>query len=158
MKRFIFFVTLLIALSKLAFPQHADVSSINETLRKHWINSAIDSLKHFTPGMNQTLISLKKIEQSNKIKLSIRVKKEGLLKISNKKWIYIKTSSSHDNQAIGDVCLAMDDNKNIYVNYAHVCGGIIHFETTAIDDLKKTRDFFRYFVSDVDSSKWEKLE
>jgi hypothetical protein len=40
----------------------------------------------------------------------------------------------------------------------HVCGGIIHFETTQLTKLKETSDFFKFFICDTDSASWEKVE
>jgi hypothetical protein len=91
-------------------------------------------------------------------KLSCRVTKQGIIKLSNGIWIFIKTNSSHENEEIGDVSMAIDNKQNVFKNDGHVCGGIIHFQTSLLKELKSTSDFFKYFVSDTDSAAWVKIQ
>jgi hypothetical protein len=43
------------------------------------------------------------------------------------------------------------------MNEGHVCGGIIHFETGKIRELKTSREFFKHFVSDTDGAGWKRI-
>ena len=49
--------------------------------------------------------------------------REGLIRFSDGGWAYIVSHSKHDeNQEIGDITLAYDNNGNIYSNHSHICG------------------------------------
>jgi len=52
----------------------------------------------------------------------------------------------------------MDNRKNLYYNEGHVCGGIIHFETTRLKELKTSKEFFTNFVSDTDGMIWKRIK
>ena len=138
MFRLLFFLTLLAILSQ-ANAQHADNSLINIEKRNEWIQSTSKELKNIKPGDSYKKVDLKITEYNNKVKHSVRILKEGMLDLPNGNWIYITTSSSHNNPEIGDIILAIDNKRRIFYNEGHVCGGIIHFETDQIDELKNQR-------------------
>ena len=138
--------------------QHTDTSAISVVKRDQWIHEKTQELRKFRPDTTIATVIFQNQVLEDWHKLSCRVMKSGIIRLDDGSWIYITTTSGHENKEIGDVSMAVDHKKNIYKNFGHVCGGIIHFETTQLSALKKPADFFRYFVSDTDSAAWEKVK
>jgi hypothetical protein len=134
--------------------QHNDVSLINKEARKLWKDSTVVILKNFHPDKAQEPTSVEVKEFDNSRILSVRVTGNAFIPMDRGKWVYIVSVSSHDSPETGDLSLAIDHRGNIWLNEGHVCGGIIHFETNRLKSLSNSRQFFRYFVSDTDSSPW----
>ena len=137
--------------------QHSGESKISVKKRDAWIRETTIELRQFSPDSLTPRIMLDFASYENWQKLSCRVTKNGIIKLNNGDWIYIRTNSSHENEEIGDISMAIDNNKDVFKNEGHVCGGIINFETNLFSELKTTSDFFKYFVSDTDSATWEKI-
>lgn len=68
--------------------------------------------------------------------------------------ITITVHSSHEDPEIGDVCIGMTENKIFYINFGHVCGGMINFERMSLLEPADAFDFFNAYVSDTDDHKW----
>ena len=152
----IFLSLVCLSIITISIAQHSGESKISEKKRDKWIQKTTQELRKFSPDSLTPKIMIDFASYEDWQKLSCRVMKTGIIKLNNGDWIYIKTSSSHENEEIGDVSMAIDNKKDIYKNEGHVCGGIINFETSLLSELKITSDFFKYFVSDTDSSKWVK--
>ena len=133
-------------------------SKIKLEERDKWIKETSKDLKNFKPDSTIKIIADELIDMVDFKKISFRVINNGIIKLNNGDWIYITTNSSHENEAIGDISLAIDNSKTIFKNEGHVCGGIIHFETSQITELQTSADFFKYFVGDSDSKGWKKLD
>lgn len=138
--------------------QHADNSLIIIEKRNDWLKNKKNELLKFQPDNYNNKLMVKEIVIGNTTKLSVRVKQEGLIDLNNGKWIFIVTNSSHNDQEIGDVSLAIDNKKKIYYNPGHICGGIIHFETKKLKKLSTTKEFFDYFICDTEGAAWEKFK
>lgn len=158
MKKLALSFFLMLATSSFIFAQHSDISEVSVKKQNKWIQVTIRELKKFSPDSTISLVILDEYVWEEGKKLSCRVIKSGILRLENGGWIYFKTTSSHEDKEIGDVSMAIDHKKNIYKNMGHVCGGIIHFETTQLTELRETSDFFQFFVGDTDSAKWEKVK
>lgn len=158
MKKLAFSFFLILATISFSFAQHSDVSEVSAMKQDKWIQETIREFNSFSPDSSVTAIIIDQNIWDDGQKLSCRIVKCGILRLDNGGWIYFKTTSSHENKEIGDVSMAVDDKKNIYKNMGHVCGGIIHFETTQLTKLKETSDFFKFFICDTDSASWEKVE
>jgi hypothetical protein len=147
---------LLVSLMNLT-AQVTDGSKNIPVQREKWIEESVSELGKFIPDSSVKLIAPYLIDQEDAKKLYFKVNKEGMIKLENGDWIYIITHSGHENEEIGDLCLAIDNKKDVYINESHVCGGVIRFESSGLTELKSTDDFFLNFESDTDSKRWDKL-
>jgi hypothetical protein len=158
MLRLVTITFILLAGTTFAFGQHAGESLIVPEKRNGWIQATAKELLNIIPDSTIQQTSVNVIEIENDIRLSIRILEEGWIDLSGGNWIYIITTSSHNNPEIGDVSVAIDNRKNVYYNEGHVCGGIIHFETMQLRKLKTSKEFFASFISDTDSMSWKRLK
>ena len=154
----IFLSLVCLSIITISIAQHSGESKISEKKRDKWIQQTTQELRKFSPDSLTPKIMIDFASYEDWQKLSCRVTKQGMIKLSNGDWIYIRTNSSHENEEIGDVSIAIDDKKDVFKNDGHVCGGIIHFETSLLKELTSTSDFFKYFVSDTDSAAWVKIQ
>jgi hypothetical protein len=86
--------------------------------------------------------------------IEYRIRDIGFIKFDNENWICFISHSSHNNEAIGDVTLARDSFGRFYVNYGHICGGVISFKTNVFTKSLTSKVFFENFVSDSDGKSW----
>lgn len=88
-----------------------------------WINATANELLNINPDISYKKAAVKATETDNGVRLSVRIMKEGgWINLPKGNWIYIVTTSAHNNPEIGDISLAIDNRKNIYFNAVHVCG------------------------------------
>ncbi len=144
--------------SLLLSAQHADPSRVVPEKREAWIQNTIQQLRKIRPDTVSNRIAVEQKSFDDYFRLSVRINKEGLINLPEREWIYIITSSAHDNPETGDISLAIDRHGRLYQNNGHVCGGIITFETDKIKKVKSSRQFFKHFVSDTDGEKWKKIK
>jgi len=137
--------------------QHADPSRIVPEKRMAWIQAALVNLKSFPADTTLPRIEIQEVAFEDYYRLKIRLKESGVLLLSGRERIYFLSSSSHSDPETGDLILAMDNKGRIFRNDGHVCGGIIHFETGKIRKVKKSGEFFKYFVSDTDGEGWKRI-
>ena len=158
MKNLVLSFAIILTTFSISYAQHTDASLISVEKRDQWINKTSQELKNFIPDTILTSITIDRYVWDEGQKISCRVSENGIIRLDDGGWIYITTTSGHQNIEIGDISMAVDHKKNIYKNFGHVCGGIIHFESTQLTELTKTADFFKYFFSDTDSAAWEKVK
>ena len=137
--------------------QESENSNISPEKRNKWIKETAKELKNFKPDTSVKVILPYILDAGETKKLAYKVNKSGIINLNNGDWVYIITHSSHQDEEIGDVSLAVDNKRHIFINEDHVCGGVIRFETDQITELKKSSDFFKYFVSDTASKGWDKF-
>jgi len=135
----------------------AHKSAMIDTLKqKEWINNKtqymIDSLGFIE--MEDLMPNIFDIPDGQKI--SYKIFGKGRIRFVNNETILIYTHSSHENPEVGDISIAFTDDNNIFVNYGHICGGIIHFEHYSLILPENPEMFFQNFVSDTDDFKWTK--
>ena len=70
-------------------------------------------------------------------------------------WLYIVTHSTHLNEDIGDICLAIDDTAHIYENDGHVCGGIRFQSTNDSSPAKSASDFVSRYNTYLSGISWK---
>ncbi len=139
-----------------AIAQHGNHESRNETTRKAWIDSVLVNFDSKSLNENIKTIKLDHRQLGDVPLLSIRVKGEGIFNVNDKEWIYFLSNSNHKNPGVGDITIAINQKGKAWYNHGHVCGGIIHFATKQISELKHSKEFFKYFVSDTDYEVWER--
>lgn len=77
--------------------------------------------------------------------------------------VIVRCHSAHLNGEVGDVVVAMDNEGRVYVNFSHICGGMIRFYDSAVSidgegkvEMPLDSDtFFRKFRCDTDDEGWE---
>jgi hypothetical protein len=71
--------------------------------------------------------------------------------------LYFLVHSGHENESIGDLSLAIDQQGRLYKNEGHVCGGLIHFYTTEKGSLETADNFIHNMKSDTDDKPFSLL-
>jgi hypothetical protein len=157
MKRLIAISYFLQAGFMFAFAQHTNESLVVHEKRNEWIQSVANDLMFIIPDSAKQITSVTARETEDEFWLTVRILKETRIDLPGGNWIYIVTNSSHDDPEIGDVSVAIDNTNNLFFNEGHVCGGIIHFETSKLKKLNTSHEFFANFVSDTDSKMWKRI-
>lgn len=137
----------------MSWAQHTD-NKINKAMQQQWIENTIVELKK-----SDAFSSFKPIKADIKSfpeysLVSYRIYGKVRLQCADGEWIYFKSNSSHTNSEVGDVCLAISDKGKVYVNYGHICGGIVHFNDKSNQTPRDANDFFTRFNSDIDNQPW----
>lgn len=134
--------------------QH-DKKEVNEQAQKAWIKNTL--LKHSSIHLD----SLPIVEPDIRIlpdfsRCSYRLSENSRIIFKDKSWAAIYINSSHSDKVVGDICILVSSKKKKYVNFGHICGGIIHFESKIGTIPENIKDFVQRFVSDTDKSGWMK--
>ncbi len=127
---------------------------INDEARNAWIRQKALDLKSYQPGSDQHEIPWQQSYRVDAYVTGCRVSKSGILRMGTSEWVYVETSSSHDQPEVGDVIIAIDSKGNLYQHHGHVCGGIINFRSTDTEIPSSSEDFFRKFTDDVQEMPW----
>jgi len=98
-------------------------------------------------------------------KVSYRLREGCCISFKNGKIIRFLFHSSHADPEVGDVILAIDEGGKVFVNFSHICGGIVHFEYMKKEYGKQQLpvvpvdpdQFFENFVCDTDGQAWQLL-
>ncbi len=150
-------VVFMLLYSNLSFAQHNE-TTVNKTIQKKWILETIKDLKKKDSLQFLELTEPKIISNPDNNRISYRIIKKGRIQCSGGDWIYITMHSMHENKEIGDVCIGISNNGETFVNYSHVCGGIVHFIDKSVTIPEDANDFFNRFISDANEQKWVKWE
>jgi hypothetical protein len=87
-------------------------------------------------------------------KVSYKIKSCQNIQMLDSSHVSICVHSAHQDPKIGDVCIGKTSENVYFVNYGHVCGGLINFERMALSIPNDSLDFFNSFVSDTDGHTW----
>lgn len=140
------------------FSQHVDNNGVDEAKRTEWLEQMISKLRDVKPDTCSAIVQPKITEVDDYYRLSYRFTAPGCIRFENGESVFITLNSSHDNPEIGDVSMAVDNRSRVFVNFGHVCGGIIHFIIEQKIEIHSVDDFFQYTISDTDSKSWKLLE
>ena len=142
-----------------AFTQSHAGQEIVETQRKRWIKKSVRQLKSDFSAMScENPIEPRVVDIEGLYLKAYRLNgPEGCIYFPNGDYIYLLAHSSHNDPKIGDVTLAIDRHKQIFINTGHVCGGIINFYIDTESEIISSQDFFELFMSDCDDCKWKKF-
>ncbi len=149
--------SLTLCLSGNVLAQHMNTKPDPE-IQQQWIKEALTKMKSSVKLDKFKTISPSVIRLDSITRITYRVIREGWIEFGPNEWIYILLHSSHETPEIGDVILVMDDDYQYFVNYSHVCGGIVHFNCDENVKITSSDDFIRYFKEDIDLSSLKKLE
>jgi hypothetical protein len=139
-------------------PNHElkDKQLISRRARNKWIKNKVREMKSATWDKNIALADFTTID-TDEVKLNkVRISDCNKLYFDNKDTILICIHSVHENPRIGDVSIALLNRKKVYVNFGHVCGGLIRFESFRIHNPESGLHFFSKYISDTDELKWKK--
>lgn len=142
-----------LALLRVSFGQHHDPLKVSQKDQEKWLKQTSGMMLGFKPG-DSPLMDAHITAYDEYYKISYRLMKTGYIQLENQSWIYFISSSSHDNPEIGDITVAMDNQKRFFINRGHICGGMIHFQSEKKIDLRTPDDFFTNFREDVDNDPW----
>jgi hypothetical protein len=121
----------------------------------NWILRNLHRLKDFNPDKNTSVIQSREVDIEDFYQFSYRIiSEEGFIEFENGDWIYLRIHSSHEEEEIGDISLAIDNWGKMYFNQGHVCGGIIHYVTHKKLKVQSVDDFIQNFKSDTDDRPW----
>lgn len=156
-KKILTIVVSILFYSNLSFAQHNE-TEVNKEIQKKWINETIMYLKKHDSLQLMDLAEPKISSTPEFNRISYRIINKGKIHCSGGEWIYITMHSIHEDKEIGDICLAISDKGKLFVNYGHVCGGIVHFIDKSAKIPEDANDFFDRFVSDINEDKWVKWQ
>ena len=141
-----------------AVAQHAS-TNIDPEARQQWIKDVSSWLRQDSIIDKGPLLELTKRPYGNQHYHSCKVKEEGgLLEFNNGSWLYMVCHSSHEDDRIGDITLAIDKKGRLYQNLGHICGGIIHFiSEPGQPKPSSSKDFIRDFKCDTDGERWSRV-
>jgi hypothetical protein len=125
--------------------------------RNQWIKEQSAMLKKFKPTAATEKAVINENEVTNGINLSVDINYKGYLVTKDSGWIYFITHSAHNNPKVGDITLAIDNSKNIFMNEGHVCGGYVSFRALNFKEINSVSDFFQYFNCGDKNGEWKKV-
>jgi hypothetical protein len=131
---------------------------VDPDARNEWVKQVRNSLKGITPDDVPKKVKLKAYERDGMIRQKYRINKAGLIQFNSKEWVYVTLHSQHDDDRIGDLAIAIDQDGKYYYHLGHVCGGIVHYQATATNLFSSSEDFFLYFKDDIDGLPWHRLK
>ncbi len=142
-------------LSQKYFSSH-NKSLVKSSKQKKWIKSAIKSMKSLPYESNIEVCQPHIVDIPDYQKISYRIQDCRKVSFLNGDTVLICLHSVHQDPKVGDVSIAMDSKNNVYVNFGHICGGLINFERMSLVPPQNMADFTENFVSDTDDEKWKK--
>jgi hypothetical protein len=131
-------------------------TQINLKKRSSWIEEAIQELSSLSTDSNAETIIFQTIDLEDYQKTYIRVQQPGNIKFINGSSASIMLHSVHEDPEIGDVSLLVSGDK-IFVNYGHICGGIVRFCSMDLNAPQGIQDFTSRFLSE-EGVAWEKYQ
>jgi len=155
MKRFSITILIVIfsASSYFVYAQHHCKANIDSVKQHEWIKQTASTMYNLKPG-DFPKIEPGIQESGDFYMISYKLKSQGSIRLSSGAYIFLMSNSSHENPVVGYITVAIDNKNNIFVNYGHVCGGIINFECNKKILLKSSTDFFDNFTDDTGGTKW----
>lgn len=151
-------IVLLLAGATTLFAQVAAKHShpYDEAKRLEWIDKSIEYLAKVSNDEQLPIAAFNAYELEGGATVQrLRVMKEARVEFANGDRISFISNSSHDDEQVGDICVAMDHQGKIFFNEGHVCGGLINFENNASVAPKSSAEFFRNFKSGTDNKPWK---
>jgi hypothetical protein len=131
--------------------------AVNLKKQQRWIDKTSKYLAEKKHKLNFPILELSDLEHEDFYLLRTRLIKKGKMEFADGGFLFFMSHSNHENPAIGDLTIAMDEKNNFYINEGHICGDIIHFVThKKMNDLLSS-DFISQFFSDTDQKKWKEL-
>jgi hypothetical protein len=132
--------------------------TVNQAKQQRWVKKTAKELKKLQPEDCTDQIVPRVVDIEGLFLVSYRVNNNaGCIQFPNGDWIYLVSHSLHDDPAIGDITLAIDNRNRIFSNTGHVCGGIINFYIDTNIEIQRAQDFFDSFMSDCDDCKWNEI-
>jgi hypothetical protein len=136
---------------------HSELKVVPE-VRNEWVKQLRKSLKEIKPNNVSTKVNLETYGEGKIIHQKYRINKAGLIQFNSKEWVYVTLHSQHDDDAIGDLAIAIDQNGKYYYHLGHVCGETVRYQAATTNILNSSKDFFLYFKDDVDDLYWHRLK
>lgn len=146
----------LIPLSAPAQPASTNVNSVAQT---EWIEKTVASMRTVKPDTDSKIFDINDPKHLRKDWISCRIMSGSFLRVSEDQWLYFVYHSAHDDSAIGDVRLAITQDGDVYISYAHACGKWLLFRSDDLTFPKTSHEFLEKFRSSEEKqSSWVRLE
>lgn len=124
--------------------------------RTEWLTQNIKKLENSSVQDTNRMVTMNEYEMENGlISFRVRIIKEAWIDFANGDRIHFICNSSHEDEAVGDVCIAFNQDGKIFVNEGHVCGGMINFVFEGTNSPASAALFFSNFTSDTDNKPWK---
>jgi hypothetical protein len=135
--------TLLVLATKMFSSNHKfNDRQISHRERNKWIKMKVWEMNSTMWDNEMELAEFTSIDTDD-IKLTrVRIKSCNKLSFENLDTILICSHSVHENPLVGDVSIPLLNRNKVYVNYGHVCGGLINFENPTSQQPQNGADFF----------------
>jgi hypothetical protein len=137
---------------------HVQNEKIRKEVQDNWIMENKRMMMEKGNKMEWLTIEPQVTAYDTVYRISYRLQGKGMVQFGNGKRIFMVSNSAHDNAAVGDITLAMDEHGKLYKNHGHICGGLVSFIINGKSIRMNPVNFFRYAVSDTDDLPWIKLE
>lgn len=137
--------------------QHAHLKDHHKDAeRAAWIEKAVESLKAEPISNDENIIELQQYEsmEAGLTDFRVRVSHNKLIVFRNGDRVRFACNSAHEDEDVGDICVAICNNGKIYIAEAHVCGGIVNFEYRGNRVPESAAVFFEKFQSDLGNIPW----
>lgn len=129
---------------------------INKLKQKAWIDLKILELISLLDDENIPITVPNVIDIPDLKKLSYKIFNQSKIVLNDTEGLIISCHSVHEDPEIGDVTIGLSSSRLVFVNYGHVCSGVINFENYSLNLPNDSPSFFNNFVSDTDGEKWHK--
>jgi len=141
--------------------QHLE-SPADPKAQKRWIKQTAKEIQHDQRLLDTEEIMPEITDIPEYQSTSYRITAKSLIRCSNDDILVIQPHSSHQDEKIGDVSIAVTGSGKVWVNYSHICGGIIHFKNYDTALPTSSADFFQRFKGEDDHGKdgwvrWKKF-
>lgn len=134
-----------------------DPAAIDPDKRRQAIAALADELRAFQPTGEVRRADATINPASDNRGAVCRVIGSGLVEMGTNGWVYLVLRSSHQDPAVGDVILAIDDRGRLLESSGHVCGKVAHFVSAEKRAAEDPDDFFERFRPDPDRAPWVPL-
>ena len=151
------FTFLLCLSSSSLLAQHHQNAKVDPDERNNYIQLVVKSVSGLDPDTVENKVHLRSRDKDGLLYQKYRVIRSGLICFDSGDWVYIKLHSSHDNESIGDIAIALDNDGDLFINSGHVCGGLTSFECLGDTIYTSAKEFFKYFTDDIDEMSWQPL-
>lgn len=133
------------------------IAKFSEEKRNQWIKKKTTELIKIKPETILQKAMLQENEHTDGIILSVEINGKNILHTKDGGWIYFEAHSAHDNSKVGDITIAIDNKKRIFINEGHVCGGYIYFDAMHFKEIPSADSFFKHFNYNSENGNWKQV-
>lgn len=129
-----------------------DSSHADKQKQEAWIQNVLKNRPDFEEGLSEARPSINDSPGFQQVKYRIRNK--AVIVCQDRERIILVTHSMHQDSSIGDIAVAWVDAHTAYLNYGHICGGLVNYISEKPEIPEDGKDFFSRFYTDTDNQRW----